>query len=609
MPLCGTQPSACLPRSLPPSVPPALHRAPPQIAARAFLFNRDTGRWEKLPSDRATFHSFIDPNAELRGAVTQRCGGTHPFEDTVVSTANTMRNDALHAVQTARALKAQAEATGDAQVVEEAAARVRAAEAAVLDVWTTMTEGAYRVHRISMASLRNHPSTREVLIRFWRWVQDIVTSWKTIQFRPAVEPMVVFVAHNLFGFDLEVLRREANGCGALPPPELTPVHSRSVALSAAPWVCLDTCRMLSGWTKGVLKAIHGEEMTRRRMIDLANYLLRSAARRRAPPGAAAAGGAQPGAGSAGALEQTHRAWEDTELLTNVLLGFEHEGGNVPGLLNDSTFLARCRSEPGDSLAATLESFLRGGPANGGDGVSIPYDAGGWPGPAAPHTGEARAEDQTATRRQRGGQGGGPAPEAQRPVGPATPPGPRLGGALRTGSRRPYGGLGILDTVRRGRSRAPGGGPGREPHDTASLLLDAAREGNEGVVRALLRAGADVRAATRNGTTALLVAAREGHEGVVRDLLRAGADVRAATDNGTTALLVAAGRGHRGVVNALLDDGADVDAAARNGATPLSSAERNGHRGVVQDLVAAGANAPASRRNRDSTTLSDEESHT
>ncbi len=57
---------------------------------------------------------------------------------------------------------------------------------------------------------------------------------------------------------------------------------------------------------------------------------------------------------------------------------------------------------------------------------------------------------------------------------------------------------------------------------SSPLIDAAKAGDAGRVRALLAAGADVNAKDVNGQTALMGAAQEGYPDIVRILKEAGA---------------------------------------------------------------------------------------
>jgi len=76
--------------------------------------------------------------------------------------------------------------------------------------------------------------------------------------------------------------------------------------------------------------------------------------------------------------------------------------------------------------------------------------------------------------------------------------------------------------------------------------------------------------------------------MVRLLLKAGADPRAADVSGLTALHYAAALGKSKAADALILDGADVDARDIHGITPLHLAAAGGHTAIVTLLVGAGA---------------------
>jgi ankyrin repeat protein len=78
------------------------------------------------------------------------------------------------------------------------------------------------------------------------------------------------------------------------------------------------------------------------------------------------------------------------------------------------------------------------------------------------------------------------------------------------------------------------------------------------VRALLKAGADAKAANRYGMTALHLAAVNGDAAMIRELIDAGADVNAVLPEGETVLMTAARTGNAASVKLLLERGAKVD---------------------------------------------------
>jgi uncharacterized protein len=115
---------------------------------------------------------------------------------------------------------------------------------------------------------------------------------------------------------------------------------------------------------------------------------------------------------------------------------------------------------------------------------------------------------------------------------------------------------------------------------ATSLWRAARMGDLEAVRLLLDAGANVRAAARDGSTPLMMAAgaswrdergvatEEESIGVMRMLLSHGADVGEKNAAGETALHGAAGRGAPAVIRFLAASGADLRARDNSERTPL-----------------------------------------
>jgi len=86
---------------------------------------------------------------------------------------------------------------------------------------------------------------------------------------------------------------------------------------------------------------------------------------------------------------------------------------------------------------------------------------------------------------------------------------------------------------------------------ATLLHNAADQGDAASLRLLLAAGAPVDPRTRSGWTPLLIAAARGHEDAVVELIQAGADLEARSPQGGTALALAQARGAAGAARRLL----------------------------------------------------------
>lgn len=114
---------------------------------------------------------------------------------------------------------------------------------------------------------------------------------------------------------------------------------------------------------------------------------------------------------------------------------------------------------------------------------------------------------------------------------------------------------------------------------------AAFFGRSPVAAALLSAGADVNAVSRNAltNTPLHAAIAGGHGEVAQMLIDRGANVHAVDAGGHTPLHIAAESGLVGVVEALLARGADPHAVDSENKTPLSRAAARKHTAIV-DLI-------------------------
>jgi truncated hemoglobin YjbI len=129
----------------------------------------------------------------------------------------------------------------------------------------------------------------------------------------------------------------------------------------------------------------------------------------------------------------------------------------------------------------------------------------------------------------------------------------------------------------------------------SLLQESAAAGNLSVTELLLSLGADPNARDNSGHTPLYSAGNEctaGGGDVVRALVRAGADVNASDGaKRCTPLHMAARRGNVEIAGALLDCGANIEARDKSGDTPLQRAMNCRKARVAALLRAWGASNP------------------
>ncbi|XP_076030958.1 protein fem-1 homolog B-like isoform X2 [Oratosquilla oratoria] len=119
---------------------------------------------------------------------------------------------------------------------------------------------------------------------------------------------------------------------------------------------------------------------------------------------------------------------------------------------------------------------------------------------------------------------------------------------------------------------------------ASPLWCASGAGHLGVVKMLVRAGANVNHPTRTNSTPLRAACFDGRLDIVKYLTEHEADIHIANKYNNTCLMIAAYKGHLDVVQYLLELGARPDERAHCGATALQFAAECGHVKIVEELL-------------------------
>ena len=119
----------------------------------------------------------------------------------------------------------------------------------------------------------------------------------------------------------------------------------------------------------------------------------------------------------------------------------------------------------------------------------------------------------------------------------------------------------------------------------NAMMMAALNGHHGIMKALRQRNASV---DGKGWTPLIYAATGGHDEIVRWLLAEGADVNAASPNGTTALMMAVRENRYSTSILLIARGANVNHRNENGASALDWAKRNDDGSMIERLRKAGA---------------------
>jgi len=125
------------------------------------------------------------------------------------------------------------------------------------------------------------------------------------------------------------------------------------------------------------------------------------------------------------------------------------------------------------------------------------------------------------------------------------------------------------------------------------LADSAMQGDRAAVQALLQQKVDVNAPQGDGTTALHWAAYRDDVEMAKLLVKAGANIKAATRiGGMTPLFMAAKNGNAAIIDLLIKSGAEINVANSNGTTPLMLVSSSGKPDAVKVLLDHGANVNA-----------------
>lgn len=135
------------------------------------------------------------------------------------------------------------------------------------------------------------------------------------------------------------------------------------------------------------------------------------------------------------------------------------------------------------------------------------------------------------------------------------------------------------------------------------LADAVKRQDTAAISALLKQRVDVNAPQPDGTTAIHWAVHHDAVATVEALIRAGANVNAATDAGVTPLWVACTSNARvSIVRLLVGAGAEPSVAPDTGETPLMWCARTNAVDAMKALVARGADVNAREKSSGQTAL-------
>jgi ankyrin repeat protein len=150
---------------------------------------------------------------------------------------------------------------------------------------------------------------------------------------------------------------------------------------------------------------------------------------------------------------------------------------------------------------------------------------------------------------------------------------------------------IAYLMRRGRSTTTTTAT-KDAREHRSPLGAALENGQDDVVRSLLKEGVDPNAAAKGDDPALFVAAAFGRTNVVAALVRAGAALDFVDPSVGSSLAAAIARGHVETANALIKAGVPMDLVSAGGARDMHYAALVGSTSLVQRLIDEGADVDA-----------------
>lgn len=123
----------------------------------------------------------------------------------------------------------------------------------------------------------------------------------------------------------------------------------------------------------------------------------------------------------------------------------------------------------------------------------------------------------------------------------------------------------------------------------NLLLTADNKNYTLIKFFLKKMGAGINQADSFGRTTLFIAARNGNIGLLKSLLKKGGNINQPCHNGVSPLSAAVSQNQTEVVKFLLDNDAHINQTDNKGRSPIWLAARNGHAEITQICLNKGAN--------------------